>query len=288
MSLCLYYHNLNMALDFTTDINRDYTEAMDYPRTDRLMVKILWWHLGFFTVTALLNSVFRVADKYPSPLSWRVISLQEAAIALAIAAAATIIPYLLRGKLKNHYAWRMLVTTCLTIFSYLFVFISGGSIEMHFHFFMMISLLIIYADWRLGWILLVLTGLHHGILNYLQPGWVYFYGRNDFAVIAHALPVLAAVIFTTIITYNSRNVLVGLDEAKKSLESTVARKTEELRTANQSLEQKVNERTAQLQDNLDEVQKLNDVMVGRELKMAEQKEEIARLRQPSNDQPASD
>jgi ABC-type multidrug transport system fused ATPase/permease subunit len=184
----------------------------------------------------------------------------------------------MRGRISNHYVWRILITFALTIYSYLFVFISGGSIEMHFHFFMIVALLIVYADWRLGWILLVLTGLHHVILNYFEPGWVYFYGRNDFAVVSHAVPVLVAVIFTTILTQNSRRVLVALYEARQGLEATVTERTKQLEEANQSLEQKVNDRTTQLQDKLNEVQELNEVMVGRELKMAEQKEELAQLR----------
>jgi methyl-accepting chemotaxis protein len=65
------------------------------------------------------------------------------------------------------------------------VLISGGSIEMHFHFFMIMAVLVVYSDWRLGWLVLVLTALHHVILNYVRPDWVYFYGRNDFAIVAH-------------------------------------------------------------------------------------------------------
>ncbi len=271
-----------MAVDFISDINKDYQEAMDYKRVDYLIVQILWWHFGVFAIIAVLNSVFKIADSYPSPLSWRVISMPEATVSIVLALVAAGLPAMLRGKTNNHYLWRILVTTCLTIYSYLFVFISGGSIEMHFHFFMIVALLIIYADWRLGWVLLVLTGLHHVILNYIEPGWVYFYGRNDFAVVAHAVPVLAAVIFTTILTQNSRRVLVDLFEAREGLEVTVTERTKQLQDVNQSLEQKVNERTAQLQEKLSEVQELNEVMVGRELKLADQKAEIAELK--GNDQ----
>ena len=105
---------------------------------------------------------------------------------------------------------RRLVTMALTTFSYLFVFLSGGSIEMHFHFFMMMALLIVYLDWRLGWLVLLLVGLHHGVLNYVAPHWVYFYGRNDFSVIAHAIPVLATAIFTTVLCANNRQVVLRL------------------------------------------------------------------------------
>jgi hypothetical protein len=265
-------------LDFINDINKEYKAAMGYDRIDQLMVKILWWHFGVFVIVAVMASYFKIAEYYPSPFSWRVITLPEAAISVVIGLIATLIAAFLYKKISNHYIYRMIITTSLTIFSYLFVFISGGSIEMHFHFFMIVALLIIYADWRLGWLLLVLTGLHHVILNYFEPGWVYFYGRNDFAVIAHAVPVLAAVIFTTILCSYSRRNLVALAEARKSLEVTVTERTKQLQEANHSLEEKVGERTAQLQEKLSEVQKLNEVMVGREVKMAEQKAEIEKLK----------
>lgn len=102
-------------------------------------------------------------------------------------------------------------------YSYLFVFISGESIEMHFHFFIVAALLVMYADWRLGWILLALTVIHHGILNYVQPGWVYFYGRNDISVISHAIPVLVMVIFTTAVCEMIRGGVVTLDITNRGI-----------------------------------------------------------------------
>src|SRR5579859_4628677 len=113
-----------------------------------------------------------------------------------IAFLAAGVPTVLWGRLSNHYVWRLIMSAALTVYSYLFVFMSGGSIEMHFHFFMVMALITVYSDWRLGWLVFVLTVLHHGILNYVAPTWVYSYGRNDIAVVAHALPVLATAIFT--------------------------------------------------------------------------------------------
>ncbi|MEK7546892.1 MAG: PAS domain S-box protein [Patescibacteria group bacterium] len=208
-----------MNIDFITDINKGLEDSLNYKKVDNFIVKILWWHLGVFALVAFLNAVVKLASFYPSPLAWRVISIPEAIVTVLIAAMATLITTLLKGNIQNHYLWRIVVTVAIVIYSYLFVFISGGSIEMHFHFFIVAALLIIFADWRLGWILLVLTALHHGILNYIQPGWVYYYGRNDLSVIAHALPVLAAVIFTTIISINSRETVFNLQEATTRLDN---------------------------------------------------------------------
>ena len=134
-----------MKIDFISDINEGYEETLNYPATDRFMVQLLWWHLGVFSLLVFAASGLKLAEFYPSPLSWRVISVPEAAVAMIVASVATLIPVLLVGTMRSHYLWRIVVTTALTVFSYLFVFISGGSIEMHFHFFIVVSLLIIYA-----------------------------------------------------------------------------------------------------------------------------------------------
>lgn len=207
-----------MKIDFLSDINKGYEKAFNYTAVDSFIIKLVWWHLGIFVLIALLNSVFKIASFYPSPVSWRVIDPISAFISVGLAVVATSMVVFTHNKLRSHYAWRVLVAIGLTIYSYLFVYISGGSIEMHFHFFMIAAVLAVFADWRLGWILLVFTGLHHGILNFVEPGWVYFYGRNDFAVIAHAVPVLVTVIFTTILCTNNRKVVVDLEEMKKARE----------------------------------------------------------------------
>ncbi len=208
---------LGMKIDFISDINKNFADALGYQEVDRFMMKMLWWHFGAFLLLAVVNSVFHIASYYPNPFAWRVISLNEAFVSLAIAIVAVLVPVFLKGKIQNHYAWRVLVATAFTVYSYLFVFVSGGSIEMHFHFFVVVALVVMYADWRLGWIVLVLTGLHHGILNYVEPGWVYFYGRNDFAVLSHALLVLVEVIVTTKLCEIIRGGVMALDLTNRGI-----------------------------------------------------------------------
>ena len=211
-----------MRLDFRSDINREYARAMNYGDVDRFIVKILWWHLAATALLAVVNSVFQLAAFYPSPFAWRVISPTEAAGALGVGLAAALLPTMLRRAFADHYAWRVLVSGALTTYSYLFVFLSGGSIEMHFHFFMVLALLVVYYDWRLGWIVLGLTAVHHGVLNYLAPHWVYFYGRNDLAVVAHALPVTATALFTSLLCRNNRRALAALVDTRQALERDIA------------------------------------------------------------------
>jgi diguanylate cyclase (GGDEF)-like protein len=201
------------------DINKDLATDLRYPRIDRFIVVVLWCHFAALTALTVFNWAFDAADRYPSPFSWREVGPIEAGIVIAIGLAAAGIPTLIAGKVPNHYAWRMFVTVCLVTYSYMFVLVSGGAIEMHFHFFMVMALLVVYSDWRLEWIVLVLTALHHTILNYTEAQWVYSYGRNDISVVAHAIPVLATAIFTTILCVNNRRAIADLHYSERELRS---------------------------------------------------------------------
>ena len=213
-----------MKLDLASDINHGYETGLNYQKTDKFMLAIHWWSFGVIVLLSLTNSIlhigkyFPLAANYPSPLSWRVIPVPEALVALGIALLAALLPTLLINRFKNHYYWRLFISFTLSIFAYLGVFIAGGSIEMHFMFFAMIALVAIYADWRLGWFMLVLVGLHHTILNYLAPFWVFEYGRNDLAIIAHAIPVVITVIFTTIICNIHRNAIDQIQQVRTDLQ----------------------------------------------------------------------
>lgn len=207
-----------MKIDFTNDINKGLAETMNYGEIDKFVVRVHWYSFAAIAVMTFIASVVKIADYFPSPFSWRVISYTEALAVVAIGFLATIVPALLVGKIKNHYLWRILVTFTLTAYAYGAVFLSGGSIEMHFVFFIMLALLVIYSDWRLGWLMLVLVALHHAVLNYLAPDWVFSYGRNDFAALVHGSLVLIAVIFTTIISKNMRETIYNLQEAEARLD----------------------------------------------------------------------
>jgi PAS domain S-box-containing protein len=212
-----------VRFDLISDINREYADALNYPRVDRFMIKILWWHFGFTVLLAVASSYLRLSAWLPTPFAWRVLSVDEASSGAVIGLLAAAIPTLIRGRIGNHYVWRLIMSAALTTYSYLFVFLSGGSIEMHFHFFMVMALITVYSDWRLGWLVLVLTSLHHVILNYTTPTWVYFYGRNDLAVVAHIIPVASTAVFTTLLCVNHRrSVATGQTALKQLAERTAA------------------------------------------------------------------
>jgi PAS domain S-box-containing protein len=57
--------------------------------------------------------------------------------------------------------------------SAILVHLSGGVIEVHFHFFVMLSIIALYNDWLPFLLALAYVVLHHGIIGVLYPGEVY-------------------------------------------------------------------------------------------------------------------
>ncbi|HEX9313888.1 MAG TPA: ATP-binding protein [Actinomycetota bacterium] len=57
--------------------------------------------------------------------------------------------------------------------SAIFVHLSGGLIEMHFHFFVVIGLLTLYQDWQPFLLAIAFVAVHHGVMGALYPTSVY-------------------------------------------------------------------------------------------------------------------
>ncbi len=70
----------------------------------------------------------------------------------------------------------------------------------------------------------------------------------------------------------------SMQEEKEVLEIKVMARTKELRRLNENLEEQIEERTRETQKKIRELEKLTKLMVGRESKMIELKEEIKRLK----------
>src|SRR5437867_4500957 len=71
----------------------------------------------------------------------------------------------------------------LVVSSAMIVHISGGVIEAHFHFFVMVGILTLYQDWQPFLLAIGFVVVHHAVLGTLQPSAVY----NHPEAVAHPL-----------------------------------------------------------------------------------------------------
>lgn len=202
------------------DINKEYHTDLNYDRVDGLLVKILWWHFAAILIGALATYYLKPITFLPSSFSWHELTRGEVVGSIAIAFLAALVPTLLRGRFSNHYHYRLIMVAAYMTFSFLIILV-GSSTEMHFYLFGIWALLTFYGDWRLVWIGFALMVVHHVILNFTVPDWLYQYGRNDIALLIYIILSLPAAIFTAKIAGNIRQAVVSIAEANKYIQSRV-------------------------------------------------------------------
>jgi diguanylate cyclase len=115
---------------------------------------MLWAHVGALFVFGLFQGI--------APLH---VGVEVAIIALCAWAAR-------REELGTRLQ-SCIATSGVMITSAVFTHLSGGYIEVHFHFFVMLGVIGLYQDWlpfglSLAWVL-----LHHGVVGAIDPGSVY-------------------------------------------------------------------------------------------------------------------
>jgi len=134
-------------------------------RRHRAILVLLWLH-----VPAI--AIFAIAGGYGVQHG-----LLEGSLVAILAATAT----LAGRKTRNRHILSTIVALGLLTSSATIVHLSGGAIEAHFHFFVMMSVLLLYEDWlpyaaAFGYVV-----LHHGTAGVISPTSVY----NHPAAIAH-------------------------------------------------------------------------------------------------------
>ncbi|MCC5949364.1 MAG: diguanylate cyclase [Nitriliruptoraceae bacterium] len=120
----------------------------------RWIVGLVWAHVGILPLYAL-SSGESVGH-----------ALSEALPVLVLAVVAS------WSRLGP--TWRSLATTlALTLSSTMLIHISGGMIEMHFHFFVVLFVVSLYQAWHPFLLALIVVVLHHGVVSQFAPGSVY-------------------------------------------------------------------------------------------------------------------
>jgi signal transduction histidine kinase len=134
----------------------------DWHPRHRWLVALLWAH-------AVALPAFALARGFSAPH----VVLEGAAVA-GLAAAATFAPVAPRGRAA-------IAAFGLVTCSAVLVHFSGGAIEAHFHFFVVLILLTLYEDWIPFLIAFGYVVVHHGLAGTLSPQSVY----NHADAIAH-------------------------------------------------------------------------------------------------------
>ncbi len=84
-----------------------------------------------------------------------------------------VITYGARTEIFSQRVRSCLATTAVMMSSAVFTHLSGGYIEVHFHFFIMLGVIGLYQDWLPFGLSLVWVLLHHGVIGALDPTSVY-------------------------------------------------------------------------------------------------------------------
>ncbi len=119
------------------------------------------WLVGLLAAQGVGMIIYALAQGFPV-----LHSLQEGGILIAFAVAA--------WAVRDHQRLAGVVCSVgLITTSAVLVHVSGGLIEAHFHFFVMIILLTLYEDWIPFLIAAAYVLVHHGLMGALDPNSVY-------------------------------------------------------------------------------------------------------------------
>ncbi len=184
-------------------------------KVDRFMLVLLWAHLPIASFVAPYTYG-----------TWR-----EGLLASLFICLTASLSYIIS---KGTFAHRLLSSLLLLSYSIVLISVQYGRIEMHFHVFASLPLLILYKDWRIIPPAALLIALHHTAFNYCQtnsiellgfPLIVFNYGNGWDIVILHAVFV---VFQCGILIYYSeifKNQYLEVYNTNKNLEHIVEERT---------------------------------------------------------------
>ena len=120
----------------------------------RGIIILLWLHAPLLFVFALVRGN-----------SWLHGLLEAGAVAISTAVA--------QWSRERRRESTIFASVGLMTASAVLVHLSGGMIEAHFHFFVMVGVIVLYQDWRPFLVAIAFVVLHHGVIGVLSPEDVY-------------------------------------------------------------------------------------------------------------------
>jgi diguanylate cyclase (GGDEF)-like protein len=124
-------------------------------------------HRGILVVLLLLTAGLPVVALHRGLPPWH--GFQDGAATIAVTTAAFVA--------GNNRRWgAVLATLGLMLAASAYIHVTGGLIEAHFLFFVIVGIVTLYQDWIAYLLTFAFTAVHHGVLGALQPESVYNHG----------------------------------------------------------------------------------------------------------------
>jgi len=143
---------------------------------------------------------------------------------LIVGLIASALPFALARLLPGRLITRLTIGACFMLFSALFIQLTHGMIEMHFHVFATLAFLLMYRDWRVPTMAAGVAAVHHLSFHFLHvagyPVHLFNHGGGLGMVIVHALFVVfetAVLIHLSLLSAAEANQAQALMSAARSL-----------------------------------------------------------------------
>lgn len=186
----------------------------------------------------------------PLLFAWgKVLDMPNTVAATIVAAAATIVPVLLALRAPEALATRLSFGVLAAVMPALNVFMMAEhawQMDAHMYFFVALSALALMCDWRPLAVASLLVLLHHLLLSYLVPAWVFDNGGTLGRVLFHGVAVVMQCAALAYLGVRLRSLIVAQDAARAESErlTAVAQAEHETAVASLAAAQEAEQRSA--------------------------------------------
>jgi len=142
-------------------------------------------------------------------------------VVIGVAAFANVVPTFMVVQRRHDLTARLLAGTLCSVYPALGVYLLHGSpwqIDGHMYFFVGLAALVVLCDWRPIALAATMVAVHHFLLEFVIPGWVFDGTGNGNRVFIHVVAIGLEFIVLAYVTRQLRALMVRQDVAR--IEST--------------------------------------------------------------------